>query len=412
MSTSPSIFITRELSAEQLALAGDLNLHVVMKPAINIEYRSDWLSVQTAVEQADQSIFVFTSQNGVKAIDQFRRAGIDLPEDAPVYAVGSKTKEALVEAGFRRIKIPDQQNGVGLAHLIIDDVLNDPAMKNRLILHFCGNKRRDELRHYLTESDITVKDIVVYKTELNQIDLSDLDSFDGILFYSPSSVQAFRHSGGFRLENSAELFAIGPTTAEELSIESGQHVHISPQPDTEVFLKFVARVLGETGKEPIAKCPPLKGAMGDENNLYYNKNLKNLARNLRNDSTKAEIRLWSELLRGKHTGYTFLRQRPVLNYIADFLCKDLKLIIELDGYSHEFEQQWKKDKERQAELEEAGFKILRFTDDDVMNDLRNVESEILYWIKKLKPAEDNKPSPPSPKGITREKGESSKGAGG
>ena len=211
-----------------------------------------------------------------------------------------------------------------------------------------------------------------------------MDSFDGVLFYSPSAVQAFRQSGGFRNpKNLPELFAVGPTTAEELSIESGQHVHISPEPDTEEFLELVGRVLDESDKKQIEECPPSKGAMGDDKNLYYNKRLKNLARKLRNNSTKSEIRLWTELLRGNQTGYTFLRQRPVLNYIADFLCKELKFIVELDGYSHEFEQQWKKDKERQTELEEAGFKILRFTDDEVMNDLRNVESEILYWIDRL-----------------------------
>lgn len=86
---------------------------------------------------------------------------------------------------------------------------------------------------------------------------------------------------------------------------------------------------------------------------------------------------------GKKTGYSFLRQRPVKKYIADFLCKELKLIIELDGFSHHFEQQWKKDKARQKDLEASGFKILRFSDDEVMNDLRNVASEITYWINKI-----------------------------
>ncbi len=118
-------------------------------------------------------------------------------------------------------------------------------------------------------------------------------------------------------------------------------------------------------------------------NFYYNKNLKELARQLRKNSTRAEIRLWTEVLRGKYTGYTFLRQRPILHYIADFMCKDLQLIIELDGYSHNFEQQWKKDLKRQKELEDKGFKILRFTDHEVMKDLENVEREIMYWIEKL-----------------------------
>lgn len=100
--------------------------------------------------------------------------------------------------------------------------------------------------------------------------------------------------------------------------------------------------------------------------LGYNKVLKELARNLRKNSTKAEIRLWSEVLRaGKMKGYPFLRQRPVLNYIADFMCKELKLIIEVDGATHNDEEQWYKDRERQKELEEYGFTVLRFSDDEI-----------------------------------------------
>jgi len=149
-----------------------------------------------------------------------------------------------------------------------------------------------------------------------------------------------------------------------------------------------AKTSNNKTKNPIEKSPPLKGEserseLGDDRNFYYNKSLKKLARQLRKQSTEAEIRLWSEFLRDKNTGYTFLRQRPVLNYIADFMCKELKLIIELDGFTHNFEQQWKKDLKRQKELKDKGFKILRFADEEVMNDLRNVEIEIYYWIKKL-----------------------------
>ena len=120
-------------------------------------------------------------------------------------------------------------------------------------------------------------------------------------------------------------------------------------------------------------------------NLSYNKKLKPLARALRKQSTPAEIRMWIELLRaGQMNGFSFLRQRPVGNYIADFMCKDLKLIIEVDGESHEIEERWYKDKFRQKELEEMGFAILRFTDDEVMNDLRNVESVLMTWIEEHK----------------------------
>lgn len=350
------------------------------------------MSVQHVIEESERPIFVFTSQNGVEGFNRFRQAGVNIPDNIPVYAVGGKTAEALAGLGFKDVKTPDQQDGVGLAHLVIKDILENREMKNATVLHFCGDRRRDELRHYLSESEIPMKDIVVYSTKLNEMQFSEgLDKFSGILFYSPSAVQAFRNSGGFSQPVLPELFAIGYTTAEELSIETGRHVHISPEPDTEVFLEFVARVLESERVPPSADGGKRAEREGDDpaKNLFYNRSLKDLARKLRNNSTKSEIRLWTEFLSGKKTGYTFLRQRPVLNYIADFLCKELKLIVELDGYSHEFEQVWKKDKERQKELEKAGFKVLRFADEDVMKDLRNVESEIMHWIEKLE-----KKSPP------------------
>lgn len=114
----------------------------------------------------------------------------------------------------------------------------------------------------------------------------------------------------------------------------------------------------------------------------YNKELEELARELRNSSSKAEVRLWTELLgAGKMKGHTFLRQHPVLNFIADFMSKELKLIIELDGYIHNDEKRWFKDQSRQKELEEYGFTILRFTDDEVINDLPNVSRQIEHWIE-------------------------------
>ncbi len=62
------------------------------------------------------------------------------------------------------------------------------------------------------------------------------------------------------------------------------------------------------------------------------------------------------------------------------MCKELKLIIEVDGESHESEKQWYKDKERQRELEDYGFTILRFLDDEIFNDLENVSRVIEQWI--------------------------------
>ncbi|MBJ6118855.1 endonuclease domain-containing protein [Pontibacter sp. BT310] len=114
-------------------------------------------------------------------------------------------------------------------------------------------------------------------------------------------------------------------------------------------------------------------------NNHYNQNLKPFARSLRKESTKAEIRLWCEVLSKGKTGYTFLRQRPVGNYIADFLCKELKLIIEVDGCSHNFKTE--EDIKQDKDLEILGFTTLRFSDEEVMKDLANVERVIVGWIE-------------------------------
>lgn len=63
------------------------------------------------------------------------------------------------------------------------------------------------------------------------------------------------------------------------------------------------------------------------------------------------------------------------------MCKKLMLIIEVDGKTHEWEEQWILDQQRQGKLEELGFAILRFTDKEVLEDIRNVERVIESWIK-------------------------------
>jgi very-short-patch-repair endonuclease len=81
--------------------------------------------------------------------------------------------------------------------------------------------------------------------------------------------------------------------------------------------------------------------------IYYNPKLKQLARNLRNNSTFSEVLLWNELKGRKMKGYQFLRQKPIGNFIVDFFCSKLNLIIEIDGDSHDTEEVHKADKNRQ-----------------------------------------------------------------
>jgi very-short-patch-repair endonuclease len=80
--------------------------------------------------------------------------------------------------------------------------------------------------------------------------------------------------------------------------------------------------------------------------LPYNKNLKQFSRNLRNNSTLGEVLLWNELKAGKMYGYKFNRQKPLGNYIVDFYCKSLALVIEVDGESHYSEEAYVRDEKR------------------------------------------------------------------
>ena len=118
-------------------------------------------------------------------------------------------------------------------------------------------------------------------------------------------------------------------------------------------------------------------------NHFYNKTLQPYANRLRKEMTKAEACLWKYVLRAKKLrGFQFRRQRPVLNFIADFMCMELMLIIEVDGITHHWEETIKKDEIRQKDLEAAGFTVIRFSDEEVLNHIQVVHDYLEDWIEK------------------------------
>ena len=126
------------------------------------------------------------------------------------------------------------------------------------------------------------------------------------------------------------------------------------------------------------------------NTFHYNKNLKSFANTNRKNMTKAEACLWKFVIGGRQMmNYQFRRQRPVLNYIADFMCKELMLIIEVDGITHQWEDVFKNDLVREEELKSIGFDIIRFTDDEVLTDINNVIRAIENFIKDFEEKKQN-----------------------
>jgi len=120
--------------------------------------------------------------------------------------------------------------------------------------------------------------------------------------------------------------------------------------------------------------------------------LKEFARQLRNNVTKSEIRLWARLRKDQMYGYDFHRQKPIDEYIVDFFCNKLQLALELDGYSHEVLEVWEKDVKKSKRLNELGITVLRFSDYQVVNDLENVLLAIEDYILTF---EANSNTPPS-----------------
>ena len=134
----------------------------------------------------------------------------------------------------------------------------------------------------------------------------------------------------------------------------------------------------------------------------YNPKLKELARQLRNNSTLAEVLLWQQLKGKQMLGYDFHRQKPVLDYIVDFFCHELALAIEIDGISHDHQAAIQDDYLRQQAIESLGIRFLRFTDEQVKNELEGVLIHISRWIND-RALLNNPPLTPPKRGIHQER---------
>ena len=113
--------------------------------------------------------------------------------------------------------------------------------------------------------------------------------------------------------------------------------------------------------------------------------LRTNARALRRNSTDAERILWSQLRDHRLNGAGFRRQVPIENYIADFICHTAKLVIELDGGQHFSDRGEQADAARSAVIEAKGFRVLRFSNHDVMTNRAGVLETIAAAIAERAP---------------------------
>ncbi len=110
--------------------------------------------------------------------------------------------------------------------------------------------------------------------------------------------------------------------------------------------------------------------------------LSNDQEHLRSDPTAPEIKLWS-CLRGRRCGgYKFRRQVPIGPYVVDFFCFDLNLVIEVDGDEHAYRT--KSDQRRTMFLNSLGYRVIRFGNNDVMQNIYGVTEQIMAVASEIK----------------------------
>ena len=116
--------------------------------------------------------------------------------------------------------------------------------------------------------------------------------------------------------------------------------------------------------------------------LKYLEELRNLSRKNRIKPTRTENIIWYEILNRRKTGFKFLRQKPIYRFILDFYCKELLMVIEVDGGYHEKRKNI--DFERDKFIKSLNIETLRISNDEILKDLEVVKDRIMEFIKRRK----------------------------
>ena len=117
--------------------------------------------------------------------------------------------------------------------------------------------------------------------------------------------------------------------------------------------------------------------------IPYTREARRYAKELRNNRTKTELIIW-DLIKKKQLGAEFHRQVPMLHYVVDFYCHEIMLSIEIDGLYHSQIAQQFYDSERQNLLEQKGVSFLRFSNDQIQDNIKHVMLEISNKVNELK----------------------------
>lgn len=211
------IVATKKLSDALKAKLSDAGIELVEKNFIQTK--------SVAFETPNLNDYlVFTSKEAVKSV---LKSEVKNVHSKSCFCVGSKTRSFLEKKGFTVVESADYAED--LVQII------DANYKNNSFTFFCGNIRRNTIPDFFQQNKITYNEIVVYETKLKPHQIKE--SFDGVLFFSPSGVNSFLEKNS--LENKI-CFCIGTTTAKALGNKT-KNIVIASQPTVEYVIDEVIK---------------------------------------------------------------------------------------------------------------------------------------------------------------------------
>ena len=215
MNAKKKILSTKNLSPSQKELLSNFTVDEI--ELIEIAFN-------TSIKLANQiKNAVFTSKNAVIGI--FNQFSSDALQFENVYCVGDKTAQFLAEKNVKVTVIAHS------AEELADEILLNKNIDE--VYFFCGNLRRNELPEILTENNIKVNEIEVYSTNFKPVKIKN--TYDGILFFSPSSVKSYLLKN---TDTQSVAFCIGNTTASE-AIDDFENVFVADEPTVENVIESV-----------------------------------------------------------------------------------------------------------------------------------------------------------------------------
>jgi uroporphyrinogen-III synthase len=229
-----SILSTRPLQIELINKAAEKNIEIESISFIETKaIEEDYLKERILHLSHHQLAIVFTSMNAVEAVL------LSLSNKKPnwkIFCIGSTTKK-LVKENFGENSIAGTADSASSLAAVIIDQKNISS-----VIFFCGDKRRDELPEKLSQHNIDVNEIEVYKTLETPHIVNK--NYDAIIFYSPSAASSFFSIN--KINEQTILFAIGSTTAIEIKKYSDNKIIIGKEPSKQLLAEEVINYFATT----------------------------------------------------------------------------------------------------------------------------------------------------------------------